>query len=860
MWAVVAAAALLAGAPGGDSVAFASPQRVIDAGLVVLVRTAGGEVGNGIVVGANEVVTSCSVLEGAVSIGVHETWKQPVARPAEGVPAILAARDEEERACLLFLQEPFWRSPPVDFTTDPLEGTRTADGYRHRLIFTVSVADGNMLTVRRGLVGAPSNPVDGKAAAALASRPDPSPAADRHATPLSEAGAGVFDERGRLVAMIALERPRNDRHRNDESQGEAPLRPVSVPARDIAPLLELSAEWRACLASPTPDCILAEAERTAIASGWGVDLVATAWKELGDRERAEILLKDDATISPGSGPHGPHDWLAFALVQFEEGDEAGALESLAALKSEATRKWDDAYWRIDFYARAAASLVEVGAAGAAEDLADEALLLVNDRDGRDRTLGGAVRVQASAGQTGAAVSTARLMADGEKRRHALGEASRALVKSGDLEAASWVAGAISDTGYRTYVLQTVAAALARRGEVARAIHLAGASRSSGARNHSLDAVTREFIGEGEFEAALETALQMDDTWQRVETLRWLARNQAEAGDFQGALSTAENLKPSRASGSEDSPGYNSCQRKAYCGALSYLAEIMAEAGEVERAFAAHERLEEPLDRLLVLAKVAPAVDALGDAEVREAVLELADEVPVDTLSDIRDLEDIAPAQAAVGDHEGAERTLASVARATWSVDYLNASGSERRGHPMSDSKLNAKKTDSAVSGIVRVLRAADDYRGALAAVERLGSVHTRLWHLRAIAEAQAAAGDAEDARLSYAAALNEAERMRGVGLMQTHTDDRNDSLGRIAYSQVGAGFLQEALETVSQIDPGRRNHNLSRVVHAACSAGQFRYALRVQGLLDDWRDRALVDIARGLAGLPARELFLGYGW
>ncbi|MCY3969986.1 MAG: hypothetical protein OXG74_08630, partial [Acidobacteria bacterium] len=670
----------------------------------------------------------------------------------------------------------------------------------------------------------------------------------------SVGGTAVFDQGGRLVAMIVLERPKDGRSRKDQDQGVAPLKPVSVPARDIASLLALSAEWRACLASPTPECVLEEAERTAIASGFGVDRVAAAWRELGYRERAETFLKDDATISPGSGPHRPNDWLAFALVQLEAGDEPGALESLAALKSAATREWDDAYWRIDFYARAAASLLEAGAAGAAADLADEALLLVNHQDGRDRTLKGAVRVQASAGRAAAAVNAARLMADEEKRHFALSDASQALVKAGDLEAASWVAEAIPDAGHRTYALQPVAAALAKRGEVERALRLVDAS------DNSLDDLARTLIWEGEFEAALEAALRMDDTWLRVELLRWLARNQAEAGDFRGALSTVEHLKPSRAFGREYSPGYNSCQRKPYCGALSYLADIMAEAGEVEGAFAAHERLEEPLDRLLVLAKVAPSAEALGDAEVREAVLELADAVPVDALSDIRDLEDIAPAQAAVGDREGAARTLAAVAVAPWSDERLNTSGSERRRSPMGDPQLNAKKTDNAVSRIVEVLLAAGDYHGAVSAVERLGSVLTRLWHLRSIAEAQAAAGLTEDARLTYATALSEAERMRGVGVHVTHTDDRNDSLGRIAYSQVDTGFLGEALETVSRIAPRRRNHNLSRVVHAACSAGQFRYALRVQGLLDEWRDRALVDIARGLAGLPARELFLGYGW
>ena len=843
---MVAVHAMLVSALAVGSVAFATPQRIIDSGLVVLVRTAGGGVGNGVVVGANEVATSCSVLAGAAAITVHETWKAPVARPAEGVPAILAARDEEGRACLLFLEEPFWRSPPVELASVSPSGS-VAPGVRpNQPLFTVRVAEGYVLTVRTVFVGAPSNPVDREAAAAFASRADPQPAADRSATPLREAGTGVFDERGRLVAMTTLLPPESDRSAKGAAGGNEPPTRIWVPAREIAALLDSSAEWRACLVSPTPDCVLDEAAGTAIESGWGAEGVTAAWRDLGDRKQAEALLWESAVAALASGRHGPGNWLAFALVQFKAGDQAAALESIEEMKSEATREWNDAYWRIDFYARAAAALVKVGAEGPAADLAEEAVRLVNDRNGRDRTLSRAALVQANAGQVRAALRTAQTIADEQKRRYALGEMIRTLAEAGDIEGASWIAEQIPDSGYRAYVQQGIVAALAERGEVATALRIAGESRDQESRNHSLDSAARVFIRLGEFEAALEAGLLMDDTWLRVEALRWLARNQAEARDFRGALSTAEQLKSSRVPHRTGPTGYNTCGRKAYCGALHYVVGIMAEAGEVTMAFAAHERLDEPLDRLLVLGQVVGAGTAHGDPEVRAAVMELADGIVAD---DPKDLEALALVQAAVGDHTGAEATLHRIRASPWA--YRGSSDE------VDDPEFKALKTDRALARIARAEAGAGNFDDALRTANRVGSGFSRLYLLVDIAEAQAAAGEMRAARATFAEAVGLFERISSVRIRPccAGTHPLVWAVEAVTHAQAKAGLGQQALDTLGRLElPEGRGFSLQKIVHAASSRGEFGLALRAQSVMSSWRTEALGYIARGLAGLPPGDL------
>lgn len=845
---MVAAAVLLAFAPVGDSIVFASPQRIIDAGLVVLVRTAGGTIGNGVVVGPNEVATSCSVVSGATAISIQEAWKTPVARPGVGIPATLAARDEEGRSCLLFLKEPFWRSPPVPFASaSGSDSAASADGLLPQ-IFTVSVGEGYVLTVRRGLSATPSRPVDRETAAALASRPDPRPVTDRLAKPLSQAGTAVFDEHGRLVGIVALVPPAGGRSDRQPGAKGVPATPVVVPGRDIAALMESSADWRACLALASPDCLLDEAERFAVGNVWLVEAVAAARRDVGDHEGARSFLRESANAVVASGSQEPRALLAAASDLIEAGEESAALEVLAAARAAADRKWEeDVFQRIEFFQGLASALVSAGASGAATDLADETLRFVNDEDRPDRSLRAASLVQVGAGQVGAAVDSIEAIVDPEQRWFALDDAVEKLAELGDLEGAYEVAQRTRDSERRTSSLRPVVAALARRGQVAEALNLAAESRSPEARNHSLNFAARMFIREGEFEAALEAALRMGDTWRRVEALRWLARNQAEAGDFRAAMHTADELKSSQVRYRRDPTGYDSCQRKPYCGVLSYLAEITAEAGEVAMLLAASEELNEPLDRLLVLARVLGTGAAHDDLEVRAAVLELADQVVVD---DRKDLRSVALAQAAVADDVGAERTLLKISVGSW--------GSWGPRDQFNDPAFKRRKTDDALARIGRAQAGARRFAEALRTVDRIGDGFTRFYLIVDIAEAQAGVGDARAARASFADAIDLFERLNRarIRLLVAGTHPLVWSLERLMHAQAEAGFGEEALEILGRLELREgRGFSLQKIVHAASIRGEFELALRAQGAMDGYaRVEALGYIARGLAGLPPGDL------
>ena len=829
-----------------SAAAGASPQRIVDAGLVVVVRTAGGGAANGVVVGSNEVATSCSVLAGAVSITVHEAWKQPVARPTPGVAAAVAARDQQGRACLLFLEEPFWRSPPVEFSPPAGSGSTVSGDRPHQQIFTVSVAEGDVLTVRRGLLGTPSNPVDGKAASTLASRPDPRPEGNRSAPPLSRAGTAVFDEHGRLVAMIALGRSRDDG--NDEDQGEAPLRPVSVPAHDIAALVNSSTEWRACLVLPTPDCVLAEAERAAIGKVWAAGRVAAVAGDLGAHEGARAFLRESLDAMLARGRVAANELHHAALELIDAGDETAALRALKLSKAAADQEWnDDVFWRLDFFGRLAASMVKAGAAGAAADLAAEALVLVGDGSGGDGALRAAVMVQFNAGQVGAALSTVRMIDDAELRHYALSRMSRSLLESGDLDTALWSADQIAEPRYRAAVRAGVVEALASRGEAGRAIRIAGESTDPEARLHLLSPVVMALVEAGDFEAALQVAQQFDDSWGRVSLLRSVAASQAKAGELGAALRTTELLRQAHARAPDYYIGLNSCKVKAYCAAVVSVAGVMARAGDVAAARAIVGRLESPHDRLLALAGVAVLEEARGDSEVRAALSKLVESVRVDGA---RDLEDVAVAQFETGDYAGAERTLQWITAVPWGPRGLSAE--------IEDPALSALKTDGALARIARAQADAGNLGGALRTTNRVGHGFRRLSLLGTVAEGLAAAGDPGGAQATFAEAVDLFERLNDAKMRPccAGTHPLVWALEAMMHSQSKAGLGEEALATLGRLELREgRGFSLHRIVHAASSRGEFGLALRAQSVMSSHsRVEALGYIARGLAGLPPGNL------
>ena len=809
---MVAVHAMLASALAVGSIAFASPQRVIDSGLVVLVRTVGGEVGNGIVVGTNEVATSCSVLAGAAAITVHETWKAPVARPAEGVPAILAARDEEGRACLLFLEEPFWRSPPVELASVSPSGS-VAPGVRpNQPLFTVSVAEGYVLTVRTVFVWTPSNPVDREAAAALASRPDPLPAVDRSATPLSDAGTAVFDERGRLVAMTALEPPSGDRNAKGATGRSEPPARILVSARDIAALLGSSAEWRACLASPTPDCVLDEALRPAAGRSRDLSRVARLREQLGDFEGAIRVWRESAATAP-------RYLVRLAEAQFEAGYRAAAMDSLAAAK----RAADEARFRPDHYGGIAAAYSKTGAASEAARLAVEALSLVGEGGRDDFTLAEAAKVQVAAGLIDGALATAAGFRD--TRDEGFEWIAEHLLEL-DQPLDAWrVLEGVQDADED--LLEFTAWEAFRLGQSRVLLRSARAVPEDERRERLLYAVVVAAAESDEFTALLEP------------------------GDLVAALSAAEGLgrlDVPRESGTTRET--RACGYGTYCRALASIARPIARAGHVAALLKAVGRLEVPEERLLVLREVLEVREVRDDPALRDAVGELSESPLLD-----RHL-DLVESQARIGDYLGAYRATASIAAAPWGVPELDAIGAERALKPTSDPQLNSLKTDWAFTTIARAQAEAGDFDEALQNVNRVGGAFRRLYLLIDVAGAQVAAGQTESARTNFAGAVREADRLAKVRITSgCCLDIFVIAWESIVHSQAKAGLFEDALATTARFEGPNREESfaLLKTVHAASARGAFGIALRVQSVMS-WRVEALGYIARGLAGLPPGDL------
>lgn len=214
------------------------------------------------------------------------------------------------------------------------------------------------------------------------------------------------------------------------------------------------------------------------------------------------------------------------------------------------------------------------------------------------------------------------------------------------------------------------------------------------------------------------------------------------------------------------------------------------------------------------------------------------------------LEDVAVAQAAVGDYARAEFTLQRIATAPrddrWARD--EADGPE----------FKSLRTDGALARTARAQAGAGNFDEALRTANRVGRGFSRLYLLVEVAEAQAAAGEMWAAQATFAEAVGLFERLSGVPIQRccAGTHPLVWALEAITHAQAKAGLGDQALETLGRLEnPERRaSFALHKIVHAASSRGEFELALRAQSVMSSGLTEALGYIARGLAGLPPGDL------
>ena len=479
--------------------------------------------------------------------------------------------------------------------------------------------------------------------------------------------------------MTTLLLPESDRSAKGAAGENEPPTRIWVPARDIAALLDSSAEWRACLVSPTPDCVLDEALQSAGGRSRDLSWVGRLREQLGDFEGAVRVWTESAATEPRHVV-----WLAEA--QFEAGYRAAAMDSLAAAKRAADEP-DQARFRPDRYGGIAAVYLKTGGASEAAHVAAEALSLVGEGGRDDFTLAEAAKVQVAAGLIDGALATAAGFRD--TRDEGLEWIAEHLLEL-DQPLDAWrVLEGVQDADED--LLELTAWEAFRLGQSRVFLRSARAVPEDGRRERLLYAVVVAAAESDEFTALLEP------------------------GDLVAALSAAEGLgrlDVPRESGATRET--RACGYGTYCRALASIARPIARAGHVAALLKAIGRLEDPEERLLVLREVLEVREVRDDPALRDAVGELSESPLLD-----RHL-DLVESQARIGDYLGAYRTAASIAAAPWGVPELDAIGAERALKPTSDPQLNGFKTDWAFRTIARAQAEAGDFGEALQNVNRVG--------------------------------------------------------------------------------------------------------------------------------------------
>ena len=193
VYAVVAGVFVLAPASAWGQLAkqvFAKAARSV---VVVVSSDAHGEAtlqGSGVVVGSNEVVTNCHVIENAASVSVKQTADDAEGGETYKMSARVLVRDDERDLCLLF----------VDDLSAPPAAPMAAMGVAKELsigedVYAVGAPEGLELSLSRGVVSQLRQLYDGQT----------SPLVQTDAAiSQGSSGGGLFDGNGKLVGITTF--------------------------------------------------------------------------------------------------------------------------------------------------------------------------------------------------------------------------------------------------------------------------------------------------------------------------------------------------------------------------------------------------------------------------------------------------------------------------------------------------------------------------------------------------------------------------------------------------------------------------------------------------------------------------------
>ena len=556
----------------------------VAAGVVVVfaLNETGEQIGqgSGVVVGENEVVTNCHVVEGARAVAVRQAADSR-GRQTYLMDARMAARDEERDLCLLFVSE--LSEPPAAI---PTAAGRARDLSIGEEVFAVGAPRGLDLSLTRGIVSQLRGDFGKKSAPVIQTDAAISP---------GSSGGGLFNEDGKLVGITAF------KHSGEDSEGLS----FAVPAEWVVALQaqaekEIAAKRKRqkCLSSPMVDCLFeialqtAEKIENALARASALRSIANAFADAGlfpnalqTAEKTEdallrgFALRDIAVTFAEAGlfPNalqtaekieGAFDRASalrsIATAQAEAGHSVGAKNTLAnALRT--AEKIEDAPNRASALRDIASAFAEAGLFPNALRIAEK----IEDANDRASALRDITAAFAEAGHGvdakntfANALRTAEKIEDAFSRASALfniaaaqAEAGHSVDAKNTLTNALRAAEKIEDAFDRFLVLHNIATAQAEAGHsvdakntLTNALRAAEKIEDAFARVLALHNIASAFAEAGHgvdakntFANALRTAEKIESAFSRTLALFRTAVAQAKAGDIKNAIETSAKI-------------------------------------------------------------------------------------------------------------------------------------------------------------------------------------------------------------------------------------------------------------------------------------------------------------------------------
>ena len=668
--------------------------------VVVMALDSSGDTkaqGSGVVVGKNEVVTNCHVIDGAKSVvvrqaadsGGDETYR---------MDARVLARDDERDLCLLFVDE--LSEPPAA----PMAAIGVAKGLSvGEEVFAVGAPKGLELSLSRGVVSQLRG-LHGKRATPLVQT-------DAAISPGSS-GGGLFNENAELVGITTF-----------KWKGESLN--FALPAEWVGELREKGREelaaaekLRECGANPDYECVITVALSIARSIGkasfrtWALQDIASAQAKAGDTDGAFATARsiDDADDRVRALRN-------IASAQAEAGDMDGAFATARSIDGADDRAW---------------TLRNIGLAQLKAGDIDGAFSTVRNIESvaeRDILLNNIASAQAESGDIAAALSTAQKINEEYDRDKVFRDIAIAQTKSGRIAAALSTAQNMKiGTIGRIQTLNSVAVAQEKWGDKFGAKDTFAAALSDArkldnsylhARNSALGIIAVAQAKAGFIASAFSTVrgISADDILSRLSFLSDIVQIQAKAGDFNGALSTARNI---------DAAG-----NRAW--ALGTTAVIQAEAGDIAAALSLARSIGSAAHRAEALSAIAvvqvmEAGNKSGARDTFAAALSVARGID-DSWLRAQTLRDIASARAETGDITAALSDARSIGDAFYRARALQDIASEQ-----------AELGDSQSAN--------DTLAAALSAVRSIEDAKHRVWVLRDIASKQVEEGNFRDAMKS----------------------------------------------------------------------------------------------------------------